>query len=276
MEKRYDVPGLRDFLKKEIIGQTKAIDRVCDALERGERGVVLAGPCGCGKTLIARKMSEYFYGMEYSMRQFDMFGLHKEQYVEDVKKLILEHLAERPDALFLFDEIQWPCTKMRNMLFTLLADKTVATWEGEVLPMEKTFLILTAKGDLDFYLDECASTELKETLRSHWVELDPLTPDELRECILRKMKRAENGAKRIHVKLSWDETVPEAIYQAMEKPACGRAAFHQVEEWKTQLWHKIYNLVELGEDASEYLTVHTKAYAGTEESLEVEIGHEAK
>ena len=276
MEKRYDVPGLRAFLKKEIIGQAEAIDRVCDALERGERGVILAGPCGCGKTLIARKMSEYFYGLEYSMRQFDMFGLHKEHYVEDVKKLILEHLGERPDALFLFDDIQWPCTKMRKMLFSSLADEPITTWEGEVLPMEKAFLVLTVKGDLDFYLKECDDPSVCEVMERSWVEMSALNPDELRECIVRKMKRAENGAKRINVKLSWEEDIPEAIYQAMEKPACGRGAFHQVEEWKTHLWHKIYNLVQLNEDAPEYLTVHTKAYAGTEESLEVEIGYEAK
>ncbi|MCX6844599.1 MAG: AAA family ATPase, partial [candidate division WOR-3 bacterium] len=73
---------LNSFLKKRLIGQDEAVERVCRRLlmahaglaqRRGPLGVFLfLGPTGVGKTQLAKLMAEFLFGSESDMIRLDM------------------------------------------------------------------------------------------------------------------------------------------------------------------------------------------------------------
>ena len=73
---------LNSFLKKRLIGQDDAVERVCRRLlmahaglaqRRGPLGVFLfLGPTGVGKTQLAKLMAEFLFGSESDMIRLDM------------------------------------------------------------------------------------------------------------------------------------------------------------------------------------------------------------
>jgi len=73
---------LNSFLKKRLIGQDEAVERVCRRLlmahaglaqRRGPLGVFLfLGPTGVGKTQLAKLMAEFLFGSEADMIRLDM------------------------------------------------------------------------------------------------------------------------------------------------------------------------------------------------------------
>jgi ATP-dependent Clp protease ATP-binding subunit ClpC len=73
---------LDSFLKKRLIGQDDAVERVCRRLlmahaglvqRRGPLGVFLfLGPTGVGKTQLAKLMAEFLFGSEADMIRLDM------------------------------------------------------------------------------------------------------------------------------------------------------------------------------------------------------------
>jgi ATP-dependent Clp protease ATP-binding subunit ClpC len=73
---------LNSFLKKRLIGQDEALERVCRRLlmahaglaqRRGPLGVFLfLGPTGVGKTQLAKLMAEFLFGSEADMIRLDM------------------------------------------------------------------------------------------------------------------------------------------------------------------------------------------------------------
>ena len=77
---------LEAFLKKRIIGQDDAIERVCQRLlmahtglagKRGPLAVFLfLGPCGVGKTELARSMAEFLFGSESGDDPAGYVGVH--------------------------------------------------------------------------------------------------------------------------------------------------------------------------------------------------------
>ena len=73
---------LNSFLRKRLIGQDEAVERVCRRLlmahaglaqRRGPLGVFLfLGPTGVGKTQLAKLMAEFLFGSEADMIRLDM------------------------------------------------------------------------------------------------------------------------------------------------------------------------------------------------------------
>jgi ATP-dependent Clp protease ATP-binding subunit ClpC len=90
---------LNSFLKKRLVGQDEAVERVCRRLltahaglaqRRGPLGVFLfLGPTGVGKTQLAKLMAEFLFGLpapsgaRQAGSESDMIRLDMSEYLEE-------------------------------------------------------------------------------------------------------------------------------------------------------------------------------------------------
>lgn len=137
------IRGMRDELKKSVIGQDEAIDSVVKVLSKSFLGLrnenrpvaslLLTGSSGCGKTLIAEKIAETVFGSKDAMLRIDCGELSQEasvtkligasaSYVGYNDTALLEKVRDRSQILVLFDEIEKCNQSIINTLFLNMMD----------------------------------------------------------------------------------------------------------------------------------------------------------
>lgn len=137
------IRGMRDELKKSVIGQDEAIDSVVKVLSKSFLGLrnenrpvaslLLTGSSGCGKTLIAEKIAETVFGSKDAMLRVDCGELSQEgsvtkligasaSYVGYNDTALLEKVRDRSQILVLFDEIEKCNQSIINTLFLNMMD----------------------------------------------------------------------------------------------------------------------------------------------------------
>lgn len=158
--------GLNDHLKSQVIGQSEAIDRISTAIQRNRVGIrrknrtignfILLGVTGVGKTLLAKKLSEYMFGGQDSMIRVDM-----SEYMEphSVSKMIgsppgyvghedagqlTEKVRRKPNSLILFDEIEKAHPLVFNVLLQMLDDGHLTDGQGRKVDFRNCLIIMTS------------------------------------------------------------------------------------------------------------------------------------
>ena len=166
--------GLEDHLKKSIIGQNEAVEKVARAIRRGRSGItdprrpigsfLFMGPTGVGKTELAKVIAREVFGGESALIKIDMseFGeKHNSSrlvgapagYVgyEDGGKLT-ESVRRKPYSVVLFDEVEKAHPDVFNILLQILEDGVLTDGHGEKVKFNNTIVILTSNlGAADMY-----------------------------------------------------------------------------------------------------------------------------
>jgi ATP-dependent Clp protease ATP-binding subunit ClpC len=152
-------------LKKKIINQNEAIERVAKAVRRSRSGLkdpkrptgvfLFAGPTGVGKTLLAKTLAEFLFGDQNSLIQIDM-----SEYMEkhNVSRLIgappgyvgfeeggqlTEKIRRRPYAVVLLDEIEKAHPDVFNMLLQIMEEGHLTDSFGRKVDFKNVVLIMT-------------------------------------------------------------------------------------------------------------------------------------
>lgn len=158
--------NLSSNLKKIVIGQDTAIEKVADAIKRSRAGVsegnrpigsfIFVGATGVGKTYLAKSIANLLFESEDNMIRIDM-----SEYMEKhtVSKLIgsppgyigygeggylTEAVRRRPYSVILFDEIEKAHPDVFNMLLQILDDGRLTDSEGKVVNFKNTVIIMTS------------------------------------------------------------------------------------------------------------------------------------
>ncbi|MDD4932071.1 MAG: AAA family ATPase [Methylacidiphilaceae bacterium] len=169
-DNRPDVFGLRPFLKARIIGQDRALDSLCDAVENSEcqlgglgesrpRGSFLCvGTTGVGKTETAKLMGEYFYPPEF-VKVFHMSGFQHEndvtKFVGDEHELpgggenlgeLGEFLSQYSDegGVIVFDEVEKANPKLRTLFLQMLEPGQITCGAGVSFDLSPFYLFFTS------------------------------------------------------------------------------------------------------------------------------------
>ena len=157
---------IEDELKKRIIGQDQAVQKIADAVKRSRAGIsdpnrpigsfMFLGPTGVGKTELTKALAEFMFNDEKSLIRVDMSEFMEKH---SVSKLIgappgyvgyeeggtfTETVRHRPYSVILFDEIEKAHPEVFNVLLQILDNGRLTDAKGRVVNFKNTIIILTS------------------------------------------------------------------------------------------------------------------------------------
>ncbi len=159
------IGGLKERLKKHIVGQDEAVDAVTRAIRRHRVGIsakkrpasfIFVGPTGVGKTELVKRLADDLFDSVDSLIRLDM-----SEYMEKhtVSKLIgsppgyvgydeagqlTEKIRRKPYSVVLFDEIEKAHPDVLNVLLQVLDDGRITDAQGRQVNFENTIIVMTS------------------------------------------------------------------------------------------------------------------------------------
>ncbi|HEK9991136.1 TPA: ATP-dependent Clp protease ATP-binding subunit [Streptococcus equi subsp. zooepidemicus] len=153
-------------LKKHVIGQDDAVDKIAKAICRNRVGLgapnrpigsfLFVGPTGVGKTELSKQLAIELFGSADNMIRFDM-----SEYMEKhaVAKLVgappgyvgyeeagqlTEQVRRNPYSLILLDEIEKAHPDVMHMFLQVLDDGRLTDGQGRTVSFKDTIIIMTS------------------------------------------------------------------------------------------------------------------------------------
>lgn len=158
--------NMKENLKKQIIGQDEAIDKVVRAIRRNRAGIkdpdrpigsfLFLGPTGVGKTHLAKTLAEYLFDSQENLIRIDM-----SEYMEkfNVSRLVgappgyvgfedggqlSERVRRKPYSVVLLDEIEKAHPDIFNLLLQILDEGRLTDSNGRTVSFRNTIVIMTS------------------------------------------------------------------------------------------------------------------------------------
>ncbi len=165
-EEREKLMRMEDELRKRVVGQNEAIEKVANVVRRNRAGIsdpnkpigsfIFLGPTGVGKTELTKALAEFMFNDEKSLIRVDM-----SEYMErhSVSKLVgsppgyvgheesgqlTEAVRHRPYSVILFDEVEKAHPEVFNILLQVLDEGRLTDGKGRVVNFKNTIIILTS------------------------------------------------------------------------------------------------------------------------------------
>ncbi len=158
--------GMGSDMKKEIIGQDEAVDKIVKAIQRNRAGLkdpkkpigsfIFLGPTGVGKTQLAKELAKSLFDSEDNLVRIDM-----SEYMEKfaVSRLVgappgyvgyeeggqlTEKVRRKPYSVVLLDEIEKAHPDVFNLLLQALDDGHMTDSLGRKVDFKNTIIIMTS------------------------------------------------------------------------------------------------------------------------------------
>ncbi len=235
-EEAQKLSNMEELLKKRVVGQDEAIEKVANAIRRARAGIAeetrpigsffFLGPTGVGKTELVRALAEFMFNDENAMVRLDM-----SEYMEKhtVSKMIgsppgyvgyeeggqlTEAVRHRPYSVVLFDEIEKAHPEVFNVLLQILEDGRLTDAKGRRVSFKNTIIIMTSNvgseltremGHLGFVTSpkvEEKEEDLKEKLRNSLKDhFKPEFLNRIDEIIVFNSLRKESLVKIVDIQL---------------------------------------------------------------------------
>ena len=153
-------------LKREVIGQDEAIDKLVRSIQRGRVGLkdpnkpigafMFLGPTGVGKTYLAKKLAEYMFGSADSLIRIDMSEYMEKHTVSRMVGAppgyvgheeggqLTEKVRRKPYSILLLDELEKAHSDVFNILLQVLDDGRLTDNKGRTVDFRNTIIIMTS------------------------------------------------------------------------------------------------------------------------------------
>ncbi len=157
---------MEDELKKRIVGQDEAVQKIADTIKRSRAGIadpnrpigsfIFLGPTGVGKTELTKALAEFMFDDDKALIRVDMSEFMERH---SVSKLIgsppgyvgheeggnlTELVRHRPYSVILFDEIEKAHPEVFNILLQVLDNGRLTDSKGRTVNFKNTVIILTS------------------------------------------------------------------------------------------------------------------------------------
>ena len=142
--------GMTDELKKQVIGQDEAIDKIARSIRRNRAGLrdpkrpigsfMFLGPTGVGKTLIRVDMSEYMEKFNVSR----LVGAPPGYVGYEEGGQLTEKVRRHPYSVVLLDEIEKAHPDVFNMMLQVLDEGNLTDGLGRKVDFKNTIIIMTS------------------------------------------------------------------------------------------------------------------------------------
>ncbi len=192
---RQKLLGIEDRLRRRVIGQDDAVQRVGLAIKRARAGLgdpgrpigsfIFLGPTGVGKTELAKALAEFLFDDEAAMVRLDMSEYMERHSVArltgappgyvgyDEGGQLTEAVRARPYSVVLLDEVEKAHPDVFNVLLALLDDGRLTDSRGRTVGFANVVLIMTSNLGSQAILDaagdrESVRREVTAALRAHF------------------------------------------------------------------------------------------------------------
>lgn len=173
--------AMKETLAKRVVGQSKALTLVTDAILRSKARIqdenrpigsfLFLGPTGVGKTEVAKALAEQLFDSEAHIVRIDM-----SEYMEkhSVSRLIgappgyvgyeeggqlSEAVRRNPYSIVLFDEVEKAHPDVFNVLLQILDDGRITDAKGVTVDFKNTLLIMTSNLGSQYAFDDAQTRE---------------------------------------------------------------------------------------------------------------------
>lgn len=158
--------NLADDLKKQVIGQDEAVDKIAKAIRRNRVGLgspnrpigsfLFVGPTGVGKTELSKQLAIELFGSADSMIRFDMSEYMEKHAVAklvgappgyvgyDEAGQLTEKVRRNPYSLILLDEVEKAHPDVMHMFLQVLDDGRLTDGQGRTVSFKDTIIIMTS------------------------------------------------------------------------------------------------------------------------------------
>ncbi len=158
--------GMEADLKKRVIGQDKAIEKLSKAIQRTRAGLkdpnkpigsfIFLGPTGVGKTELAKALSEYMFDNNDALIRIDMSEFMEKFAVSrlvgappgyvgyEEGGLLTEKVRRKPYAVILFDEVEKAHPDVFNIMLQILDEGHITDSLGRKVDFRNTVIIMTS------------------------------------------------------------------------------------------------------------------------------------
>lgn len=157
--------SLEDEIKKHIVGQDDAIEKVAAAVRRGRvqispkkrpQSFIFVGPTGVGKTELVKQLAEYLFDTPESLIRLDMSEFMEKFSVSriigsppgyvgyDDAGQLTEKVRRKPYSVILFDEIEKAHKDVLNILLQILDEGRITDAQGRTVNFENTIIVMTS------------------------------------------------------------------------------------------------------------------------------------
>jgi ATP-dependent Clp protease ATP-binding subunit ClpC len=157
---------IEEELHRSVVGQDEAVRRISSAIRRSRAGIsspkrplgsfIFLGPTGVGKTLLAKRLSEYLFGNEDSLVRIDMSDYMEKHNVSrlvgappgyvgyEEGGVLTEKIRRNPYRVILFDEIEKAHHDVFNLLLQMLEEGELKDNLGHTVNFRNTVIIMTS------------------------------------------------------------------------------------------------------------------------------------
>lgn len=258
---RLNLSDLEEILHKRVIGQDNAISAVASAVRRARSGLkdpkkpiasfLFYGPTGVGKTLVAKTLTDAFYGHESKMIRLDMSEFHDESATikliggtdsngNIVGGFLTEEVRRKPFSLILLDELEKANKKILDLLLTALDEGYIIDGNGREIDFKNTIIIATSNAAsreiTEMFLERKSIREIQsrsfEYLKDHYrleflnrfskiIMFKPLNALEIKEITNLMLDNLNDKLNREGYIIKWDELTLRELVEIGYSPTFG-------------------------------------------------------
>ena len=243
--------SLEEDLKKHIVGQDEAIEKVAAAVRRGRvqisprkhpQSFIFVGPTGVGKTELVKQLAESLFDSPETLIRLDMSEYMEKFSVSriigsppgyvgyDEAGQLTEKVRRKPYSVILFDEIEKAHKDVLNILLQILDEGRITDSQGRNVNFENTIIVMTSnagstdsstlgfgKSDNEISKDVTMKA-LERFLRPEFlgrvdeiISFNTLSFDSFAKIASLMLDELKESLKDKGIELSWDDSVPVFI-----------------------------------------------------------------
>jgi ATP-dependent Clp protease ATP-binding subunit ClpB len=174
---------MEEELGKRLIGQSKAVTAVSDAVRRARAGIsdpnrptgsfLFLGPTGVGKTELAKALADFLFDDERAMVRIDMSEYGEKHSVARLVGAppgyvgyeeggqLTEAVRRRPYSVILLDEVEKAHPEVFDILLQVLDDGRLTDGQGRTVDFRNAILVLTSNLGSQFLVDQSLGAQAK-------------------------------------------------------------------------------------------------------------------
>ena len=269
MDQRERLLGLEGVLSSRVVGQSKGVRAVAEAVRRGCSGVgdenrpiaslMFTGPTGVGKTELCRVLAEELYGTREALIRLDMTEYMEKQSVsrligappgyvgyEEGGKLT-EAVRRRPYCLVLLDELEKAHRDVAGILLQIMEEGCLTDSTGRKVSFKNAIVVMTSnigselRGEGLGFRPGGRDGQMEDALRQYFtpeflgrldeiVVFEPLGEGAMDAIAWKYLRQVQKRLEGMGVQLSFPEELPRELSRRCGKKEGARQLRRLVQE----------------------------------------------